>query len=197
MEGVDTTRASASFNGNGHPDQRSMIQDQLLKRSAAALILLCAIAIAASLLYIAFGPEDGLSAPPWAGLDIGDRIGMSDTNYKDRPFTSLIFVRSSCGACQNSVPFLQAFIAAGSARNIPSTVVVLADDSGASRYVERIGSGRTRVVILSRAEYMELPVKRIPTVVIVNQEGRVVLQMTGTPTADAQNALIASIASLR
>lgn len=165
--------------------------DRWLRRCAIGVTLGCIIVIAWSILVLRKPPPD-----EGAVFEIGRHVGMPPVFYENAALTALVFVRSTCGACQESAPFLRDFLAAAGRRGIGLTTVTLANDLGAPAYATRIGSERGQVVSLSLEQYLALPVNSVPAVVIVNRAGLVVMQFTGKPSDEAQRELIARVESV-
>ena len=104
-----------------------MAQDEVVRRISTAVLVVCLTAslVAAGLVlsprlrtWVGLGPVP--AAPAYVA---GDTIDVPADIFRERPLTLIVFGRSTCPACQASVPAYHAAVAAAAERSIHSWLV--------------------------------------------------------------------------
>jgi thioredoxin-related protein len=124
----------------------------------------------------------------WTGTyAVGQRIDTPDI-YSGSRFTIILFARSSCGACQAAKPQLRAIANLASTYLGVQMIVVPASDWSPEEgaYIHDLGLREEAVRHLSVSE---LKVRMVPTLVVVDQRGRIQLVQEGAPTSKEEIAI--------
>lgn len=105
-----------------------------------------------------------------------------------------MFARSTCTVCQRSVPFLAQLVResarAGVQVRLLSNAPLTPDELA---YARALGLDSTQVVV---ADWRTLRVKRVPTLVLVNQRGEIDYAREGSVPALEQEDLLRRLRSL-
>ena len=125
----------------------------------------------------------GLAPARPASYSVGDRIDVPDRLFAASPLTLLVFVRSNCGACQSAKPAF-ARITSQLGATSTRTVIVTAGARSAEElgYATDVGLDRTH---LETMDFSNLKLQVVPTLVLVDQRGKVLYAVEGVPS-DAQ-----------
>lgn len=110
-----------------------------------------------------------LDKPAYAA---GERVDVPARVYDSTPFTVLVFTRSSCGACDRARPVVGGLVAA--LRDRPSVRLTMIVDENTQaveqQYLRDVGLAEDR---LAAADFRTLRLRRVPTTLLVDREGRV------------------------
>jgi hypothetical protein len=123
------------------------------------------------------------------GYALGDRIDVPDAIFRDRPYTLVIFARSSCGASQAMKPLLAAIAKSVSTSDGMGVTLItpMSDRQAEDEFAAEIGIGRRQTMPLDLAG---LRVSRVPTLVVVNQQGEVQFVRSGRPSSTEDEAAL-------
>lgn len=110
-----------------------------------------------------------LDKPAYAA---GERIDVPARIYGSTPFTVLIFTRSSCAACERARPVVADLVTALRDRaSVRLTMIVDENTQAAERqYLRDVGLAEDG---LAAADFRTLRLRRVPTTVLVDRDGRV------------------------
>jgi hypothetical protein len=127
--------------------------------------------------------------PPEAAYRVGDMVDVPAAWYASTPYTFVLFGQSTCGACQRAQPYLKALVAHLEGR----AAVVLASPGGNRdaelRYAEAIGLDGRALVEATRT----LRTRVTPTLLVLNQSGRVLGAWEGVGPEEKHEALTRAI----
>jgi len=164
---------------------------------ALTIALVCVLVLVATLATLAM-PSIRLVlgfAPAQAGAyALGERIDVPPAVYESSQYTVVVFARSGCGVCQQMKPWLSDL--AERVQQRASSRVVMVVGAGQLKdeiaFAGEIGLGRERVVPLTPGP---IKVQVVPTVVLVDRQGRVLFVQEGAPLAE-RDAVIDRIVTL-
>jgi len=148
--------------------------------SCLALVTLTAVAVAR--------PDfrDALGLGPAPAYVVRGHIDVPPAVYASSPYTIVLFARSTCPVCRQSVPSFIRLVEKSKAAGVQVrllSVAPVAEDELA--YAKAIGLDTTEVV---GADLKALRVKRVPTVVLVNSQGEIQYAREGaTPTMELED----------
>ena len=171
-----------------------MSAERFIARFAVLLAVACVTVVGATVLAVrspALRTHLGLGRPPAYRVDA--QIDVPDRLYRSSSHTLFIFARSSCAACQAAKPTFAAL--ADRLRRASSDVVLItggADARDEAAYASDLGLDASHLVPMNLSA---LRVKLVPTLVLVDQGGRVVYSIEGVPTDADQARLIEAAAS--
>jgi hypothetical protein len=167
--------------------------DRLLGRTAGFANATLAVALGVTLAVIVWPRvEASLGITPDAepaAYAVGQTIDVPADWYQAKPYTLVLFARATCGACQQAQPFLQQLVA-----DVRTKGDVIVGSPGlepdADRaYARQLGLDDAHV----RAVPAGLRVRATPTLVLVNQRGRILGAWEGVGPAEQQIAIQKSI----
>jgi len=166
--------------------------DRLLRRAATAVTIGCVMVVAGSALVMAvpaLRDRWGQSPPGNAGYRVGERIDLPATTHESFPLTLLLFTRTGCGACQAAKPALASLVAGLRDRPSIRTLMIVREGSEPEEreYIRAIGLDEDRLV---GVDFRNLRLRRVPTMVLVDRDGKVRYSLEGAPTAPKQEELI-------
>jgi hypothetical protein len=155
--------------------------DETIRRVAVAAGVgsLLILAATAAVLVIQ-GLRGAPTTPP--AYEVGQQVDLPSDLYDGRAHTLVIFARSSCAVCQRVKPFLVDLTAEARGASAMRTVVLT--------------SGRDRPEELEFAESIGVPefdvenrpsglrLHTVPTVLVVDRAGRILLALEGEPQTD-------------
>lgn len=118
---------------------------------------------------------------------VGQRIDTPDI-YSGSRLTILLFTRSNCRGCQAAKPWLRTIADwASSSVDIRVAVVPVRQLSAAElAYVRELGLDERSVHVLPVSD---LKVRVVPTIIVVDQRGRIQFVREGLPTSQDQATL--------
>lgn len=158
--------------------------------AAASLVLVTVTAVAVASPSVRHAVGFG-SAPAYA---THGRIDVPSAIYESSPHTLVVFARSTCTVCQRSVPFLAQLVReaarAGVQVRLLSSAPLTSDELA---YARALGLDPTQVVA---TDWKTLRVKRVPTLVLVNQRGEIDYAREGSVPALEQEDLLRQLRSL-
>lgn len=175
------------------------VSDVLVRRIATGVGVACVAALsltAAMAAVPALKGRVGWSTPPPLSYVVGSAVDLNASLYDATPRTVFIFARSSCGACQRSKPQMAALVRELAAHN--DTCVVLVTPPNAVEdtefFAREIGLDSSRIARVAPAS---LRVRVVPTVVVVDRHGTVLLGKEGVLTeADRKDVVKSTTAVL-
>jgi hypothetical protein len=172
--------------------------DLLLRRAATAVTIGCVMVVAGSALVMAvpaLRDRWGQSPPGNAGYRVGERIDLPATIHQSFPLTLLLFTRAGCGACQAATPAFASLVAGLRDRPSIRTLMIVREGSEPEEreYLRAIGLDEDRLV---GVDFRNLRLRRVPTIVLVDRDGKVRYSLEGAPTALKQEELIRIAASV-
>lgn len=114
-----------------------------------------------------------------AGYLVGDIVDVPSEFFSDAQFTVLIFANSTCGACQANAPLYARLTAELKDPSSRVRLVGLQSDRGLGDYASRTGVVAERVTALSEPALDALKLRAVPTVLLVNRKGTILLESVG------------------
>jgi len=177
---------------------RLVVVDALWGRLATGVTIACALVLAGTLALF-FSPalraRLGLGAPVGPAYVAGDRIDLPAELYGATPATLFIFARSTCSSCQRAQPVLAAAVHA--LRATPGVAIRLvptrAPDADELGYARAIGLREADVTPVTMAQ---LRLRVVPTVVLVDREGRIRFSVEGVLSETQEAELVRSAATV-
>jgi hypothetical protein len=164
----------------------------LTRRAATIVIGTCVAIVAGSALVLAlpgWRRALGLATLDQPAYAVGQRVDVPVGLYDATPFTLLLFARSSCPACERAKPaFAQVTAALRDRASVRVRMVV--DDgqqAGERAYLRDVGLAEDR---LAAVDFRTLRLRRVPTAVLVDRDGRVLYTHEGEPSALDAAALL-------
>jgi thiol-disulfide isomerase/thioredoxin len=155
------------------------------KRAATIVIGTCGAIVAGSALVLALPGWRlalGLGTADQPAYALGQRVDVPAGLYDAAPLTLLIFARSSCPACERAKPAF-AVLAASLRDRAAVRVTMVVDEgqqAGEREYLRDVGLPEDR---LAAVDFRALRLRRIPTTVLVDRDGRVLYSQEGEPSA--------------
>jgi hypothetical protein len=124
----------------------------------------------------------------------GDQVDVPAAWYANAPHTLIVFARASCAACEKAQPFLKAV----AGRMDGHGDVVMAHPAGApeddQKFARGLGVADDHVFLITGG----LRVRATPTMVLVDQRGKVVGAWEGAGKEERQAAILSAVdAALR
>jgi len=162
-----------------------------------------ALLVTFALVVLALGLVTTLASPRlrgWLGSSprhltsyaVGQQIDVPASVYHGVPFTVILFARSTCPACQRAKPFLGHLV-----RTLSSTgrvQVVLIASAGLSdaeiAFGRELGIDQTKILAPNARP---LRFRRVPAIVAVDSDGRVVYSYEGSPIAGSESLVQTAI----
>lgn len=173
-----------------------MASDEAIRRVATAGLGVCLLAFvgaAALVLSPALRARLGGGAALPAPYGIGERIDVSPTIYSGAPLTLLIFGRSTCSACEASVPSYREAVAAARGRDIPAWFLTpLADLDPERLFAQRLGIDLNRVV---HVEPATLRLQTVPVLALVDRHGTLRHIWTSVPDDVRHGEILKALAA--
>jgi hypothetical protein len=162
------------------------VSRELLTRRAATIVIgTCLTIVAGSALVLAL-PE-WRRALGFARLDqpayaVGQRVDVPAGLYDAAPLTLLLFTRSSCPACERAKPAFAELTAALRDRAAVRVTMVVDEgqQAGEREYLRDVGLAEDRLAVV---DFRTLRLRRVPTTVLVDRDGRVLHTQEGEPSA--------------
>lgn len=111
------------------------------------------------------------------GYRVGERIDITLPAQKEGR-QLVLFVRSTCSACETARPILRELVEAATAKRIPVTLVVPADAAAAGEFAYAKSLGVSDGQVLWKAA-TDVRVKIVPAVVITDGAGRILFAKEG------------------
>ena len=132
--------------------------------------------------------------PPPPAYSAGQQVDVPVSWYDSSRRTLIIFGRASCAACEKAQPFLKNLVARVNGR----AGVVLAHPPGEEQadtsFAQSIGVQPDRIVIVGPG----LRVRATPTLVLVNNDGKILDAWEGAGPPERQSSIVRAIdAALR
>jgi hypothetical protein len=167
--------------------------DRLIGRTAGFANATLAVALGITLAVVvwpriesALGVQPRAESPAYA---TGQTIDVPAEWYQAKPYTLVLFTRASCGACQQAQPFLQQLIADVRAKGEVVVASPGLEPDLDREYARQLGVDPAHV----RNVPAGLRVRATPTLVLVNQRGRILGAWEGVGPADQQTTIQKSI----
>lgn len=173
-----------------------MTTETLVRRVATiAATLAVVVVVATAVAVLVPSIRDRVIAPDEPpSYSVGDTIGLAPSLYDANARTLVLFARSTCAFCQQARPiFVEAISLAGQQ---PDLAVVLVTAGG--NRDDEVAFGRD--VGLSEAQVRlvpgsELALRTVPSVALVDREGRVLFFQETLASAAAQQGVLRAIRS--
>ena len=131
-----------------------------------------------------------------AAYRAGDKVDLPSEFYSASPLTLVIFARSGCGACQQSKPSFVAIVnelrSSSAARVTMATASPQAETEVA--YGQSLGL-EASAVVATKLDVLRLQV--VPTLLLLDREGRVRYASEGVPSAAQQQELLSAVKALQ
>lgn len=163
-------------------------------------VALCVAAVAATLCAAAaplIARRLGWATPakPAPSYVAGDLIDVPASVYNTTGKTLIVFSASNCGACQRAVPLFAEITAQIRRMKNTKVAMVTRDLSGAE---DEYTVGRQMGIDRGDVHPMNLSslrLKQIPTTLVVDQSGRILLAAEGIPSDEVRAAILSSAVS--
>lgn len=172
--------------GLGHHMRRKLSLDTLSQLAVVVACVWCG--------YVLYNRPTAATAPTVPvrpSYEVGDTVDVKGVDFSTADSTVLLFIRSSCQFCTDSMPFYQTLrermAAAGSARG--SRMVVVTTDSRATA-TSYLGGHGVVVDDIRAGERFPDKIWATPTVVVVSRDGRVRGTWRGQLPGDAEADVI-------
>jgi hypothetical protein len=123
----------------------------------------------------------GVLPPDDLGYRAGDELDLRPDGVSSANRTAVLFMRSSCSACQDAVPGLKRLVADVSQTADAQVLMVIRQSSSEDEFAlaESLGIPPSHVV---PADLRRLRLRRVPAVVIVDRNRKVLFAMSGVPS---------------
>jgi thiol-disulfide isomerase/thioredoxin len=173
-------------------------REVLLGRLGVAVAVVCATALTVTAVAIAMPSVRaslGFAPPaPVPSYAAGEAADFPPSLFNQAPHTVAIFFRSDCGACARMKPFLARL----AARDDDSGVRVMAVTGAGNRadalaFAKQIGLSESRLVMMDLGN---LRLRRVPTVVLMDQAGAIQAALEGIPSSQEEEKLLRMVTSL-
>ena len=171
-----------------------MQRHDLIGRLAVGVAVTSIVLVAATAAAIArpdLRERLGLAPGSYAA---GQRIDVPPAVYEESPSTLLLFVRSTCSVCQRSVPYFRRLVDQAARTGI---AVRLLSSSPVDRaeldFAMGLGLREEDVV---GVDHQTLRLRRVPTIVLVDERGEIHYAREGAVPAGEQGDLLRRMTSL-
>lgn len=173
--------------------------DRALGRGALLLTISILTVIAATAAIIAYAPARSWirQHAGWekTGFTIGEQSHLRPEWYVDGDYSVLVFATENCDACRRSRTFHTELInTAATVRTNQAHVLLTSPADDEERFAAELGLAGNRV---KKVDVTGTPVRKVPTIVIVDQHGIVREIKEGVLSESEQHALLEKIKTLR
>jgi thiol-disulfide isomerase/thioredoxin len=173
--------------------------DRALNRLSVVASLGLVLMVGATTTYIAWprvasavGIKPAAPPPAPPAYIAGQGIDVPAAWYASSPRTLILFARDSCGACQKAQPFLKTLVAGLKDK----ASVVMAHPAGTDvedvAYAKGLGLADANIHVVTA----NLRVKATPTLVLVDQQGRILAAWEGAGKEEKQAEISKTIQTL-
>jgi hypothetical protein len=167
--------------------------DRVLRAASLAASATLIVALGATLAFITWprlSSYVGVTPTPAPAVySAGDRVDVPAGWYASTSHTLIVFARASCSACERAQPFLKDVVSHMNGRG----AAVMAHPPGAPDDDEQFG----RSLGVADDHIFEttpgLRVRATPTMVLVDQQGRVIGAWEGAGKPDRQAAILKAV----
>jgi len=148
---------------------------------------LCLV-VASALLYGAIAPKAQVPAKP--AIEKGQALSVAGVRWSAHRRTLVMAVRPGCGWCTASAPFYRRM---GTARD-PEALFLLAVTPGPVQETDTyLRSLAVKVDAIKQADFSRLGVSGTPTLILVDQQGRVESVWVGMLSPQRESELLAAV----
>lgn len=175
-----------------------MSSDDFVRRLAGGLIISCAavfIATVGALAMPGVRAKLGFASATPVSYEVGSRIDLPALVYESSPYTVVLFARSSCGVCQAAKPLFGRLVADLKSASTTRVVLVVGTTSrhDEEKYAKELGLSETQLL---RLDLKSLRLRRVPTVVALDERGIVLFSREGAPLPTEQEQFLQTVMSL-
>jgi len=171
-----------------------MQRTDLIGRLAVAAAATSVVLVAATAVAIArpdLREKLGLAPGPYAA---GQQIDVPASVYGGSRETLIVFARSTCSVCQRSVPYFRRIFDEAARDGIPVRLLSSAPlDPAELDFARGLGLRDEDVVPV---DHKTLRLRRVPTIVLVDQRGEIHYAREGAVPAGEQGELLRRMTSL-
>jgi hypothetical protein len=170
--------------------------EELLRRAATFISIACALLLIGTAVIAAvpaLRARLGLGMVSGPAYTVGDPVDVPSTIYESAPHTLLIFVRSSCPACQSYRPAFAALVGMARKSNIQVTILVRNGDESERQYALDLGLEEDRV---KTVDFSKLRLRRVPTTLLVDSRGLIYFSQEGPPPSHEDEHFLRTLISL-
>jgi hypothetical protein len=134
-----------------------------------------------------------IKAEATRGYAVGAKVDVAPELFRNTRFTVLVFVNSACRACVESEPLYSDLVAElrGSANRVK--LVGVSADLGFSRYAARVGVPPVETATLTLSSLDALKLSAVPTLLLVDQQGTILVNAVGKQDTVERQALLGAI----
>jgi len=165
-----------------------MQRTDLIGRLAVGVAVTSVVLVAATAAAIArpdLRERLGLAPGPYAA---GQQIDVPAATYHGSSETLVLFARSTCSVCQRSVPYLRKLVNEAGGRGIRVRLMSAAPVAPAELDFARALGLRDEDVV--GVDHTALRLRRVPTIVLVNDRGEIDYAREGAVPAGEQGELL-------
>ena len=137
-----------------------------------------------------FRPEN---VPPTGTMTPGTKLsGLEKAGLSNQPQSLVLFLSTDCKYCLHSIPFYQKLIEANKTgtRHTPIIAVFSNDKADVDNYL-RIH--KLEIPTLTNADYSEIKIPKTPSIVLVDNTGKIVKSWAGELTPGNQEKVLGLI----
>jgi thiol-disulfide isomerase/thioredoxin len=156
----------------------------------ATVVTVTAIALAMPSVRSIF---PGVPAAPKPSYEAGQSVDLPPGIVQQAPHTVVIFFSPDCGACERLKPFLARLSARGQNAVRVVAITGVANPADALAFAKQIGLDQSRLITM---DLKTLRLRRVPTVVLIDQRGLVHAAIEGLPSAQEEESLLRRVTSL-
>lgn len=154
----------------------------------AVAVLLCAVLVKSYLLPASVGGTAARPTGTWKGLKRGDSVAVSGIDWQKNGKTLLLALSTTCHFCTQSAPFYQHLVKEHGGARLIALVPQEAYEGRA--YLKKLGVGIDDV---RKAAMGELGLSGTPTLILVDNLGRIVDIWVGALPPDRQEEVISRL----
>lgn len=150
--------------------------------ASAVLCVSTALVVAVPSLRAAF-----VRSPSRPSYQVGEHVDVSATLYSSSARTLLVFARHDCAACQRSKPALTATLT--SLKTLDVAVFLMVPDAIEDEmpFAREVGIEPSAVKTM---KLDQLRLRYVPTFVLVDQTGKILVAREGVLTTEGQGAIL-------
>ena len=168
---------------------------QYLETATNIAVIMAALVVSGIFLLNYFRPTDSNAPRLREGFQTGQQLqSLPGITYSDAPKTLVIALNTTCGFCTESVPFYNKLAEAHRVSKSPLRIVTVFPNSedDVKRYVQE-----HQLALVSKASvnFQPLHIVGTPTMLLLDQDGKVIDFWLGRPSESAQAQVMKYILS--
>jgi len=172
--------------------------DRVVRRSAVAIILIVILIVTTTIIAVVSPTARTWMGArlhgPAPGFRVGAESGLRTDLFSGADYTVLVFVTTHCAACQAAQPFHRELArTVDGLTSVDMRVALTSPGDDLAAYATALGVDAS---VVERVDPRGMPLRRVPTVLIVDRRGIVIEMKEGVLPESEQHALLESLKKL-